>query len=320
MQWQRAIITHFMPYVRADKAFLIMLSVLSLIMVGANTLLIWKFGEAISLIAAGKFDSLTQTLLIIAGIVLLNQIIQFIYSYTYQKITLRFVDRVRGQLLAHIMKLSFPIMRHFEKGDLISRLNNDVDRLLTYVINVPINLFSNVVVLIFFSSMLFWIDWRLTLLALAMAPLFFLSQQYVAPKTGRASRHFVQEKANLLTIEEQTLANLRGISGFNSETVMRDKHRTQFDIARSWALKVRKIRILYNSFFTVMLYLAGVVVVYTGISSIKSGQLTIGVFVSFLIYIRYLTGPVRSIAGVPTQLHASRAAAERVMEVFHLQP
>jgi ABC-type multidrug transport system fused ATPase/permease subunit len=158
----------------------------------------------------------------------------------------------------------------------------------------------------------------LALIAVTMAPVFFLSQRFVAPKTGRASRHFVQERAKLVTMEEQTLANLKGVSSFTSESFMRDKHRTQFDVAREWALKIRKIRIIYNAFFTFLIYFAGVVVIYSGIASIEAGHLTIGVLISFLVYVRNLTGPVRSIAQMPIRLHASRAAAERVMEVMSM--
>jgi ABC-type multidrug transport system fused ATPase/permease subunit len=318
LQWQRDIVKYFAPYIKEERVYLYLLGILSIITTAANAFLIWMLGNAISQITAGEFTQLNRTLLMIAGIVLFNQLLKFIYAYNFQRVTLRFVDRVRGKLLTHIMSISYPVFAKFSKGDLIARLTGDVDRVLTFVINVPLNLFASSVVLGVYVSMLFWIDWQLALITLTLAPLFFMSQRFVAPKTGRASRHFVRERAKLITIEEQTLANLKGISSFTSEDVMREKHRNQFDLAREWALKVRKIRIVYNAFFTFLVYFAGVVVIYSGISSIESGHLTVGVLVSFLIYIRNLTGPVRSIAQYPIQLQASRAAAERVMELMSM--
>jgi len=318
LQWQRAIVKYFFPYIKEERLYLYLLGSLSIITTGANAILIWLLGVAISQITTAEFTQLNRTLLMIAGIVLLNQLLKFVYAYNFQRVTLRFVDRVRGQLLIHIMAISFPVFSKFSKGDLIARLSGDVDQVLTFVINVPLNVFANIVVLCVYVSMLFWIDWQLALIALTLAPLFFLSQRFVAPKTGWASRHFVRERANLVAMEEQTLANLKGISSFTGENAMRENHRKQFDLARKWALKVRKIRIIYNAFFTFLVYFAGVVVIFSGISSIESGQLTIGVLVSFLVYIRNLTGPVRSIAQIPIQLQASRAAAERVMQVMSM--
>ena len=320
MGWQKAIIKYFLPYIKPDRAYLLLFCLLNVVTTAANTVLIWMIGSVVSEITAGAYLQLQNTLLLIACIVLLNQAVQFIYAYHFQKVTLRFVDRVRGKLLAHIMDVSFPINYRFERGDLIARLTGDVDRLLTFVVNVPLNLYSNVLVLIVYVSMLFWIDRRLTLIALTLSPLFFLSQRFVAPRTGEASRRFVQEKANLLTIEEQALGNLRGISSFNSENMMREKHQTQFNIARKWALRVRRIRILYGTFLTFIVYFAGVVIVYSGIAGIQSGRLTVGVLISFLMYVRYLTFPLRNIARIPIQLQADRVAAERVMEVLDTEP
>ena len=319
MSWQREIIRYFSPYLRPDRGFMFVLGLLNLIMIGANTLLIWNLGTAISLISNGHFTKLNHTLLIIAGVVLLNQALNFCYAYIFQRLTLRFVDRVRGELLARIMLLSFPLYNQFDKGDLISRLTDNVDQLLTYVVNIPLNIVASIAVFAVYSSMVIWIDWQLALFALLLAPLFFLSQYFVAPRTGEASRLFTQERAKLVSIEEQTLSNLKGISSLNCEDIMRAKQRDQFSIARKLALKVRQIHIVYNSIFTMLLYLAGVILVFIGVSGIQSGQLTVGVFVSFLMYIRYLTNPVRTIAQIPIQFQANRAAAERVMEIMRMQ-
>lgn len=320
MAWQREIIKYFWPFLKTDKHFLYILATISLITIASNTLLIWMIGKAVTLITTGNFDPLNNTLLIIAGIVLFNMMIQFVYAYNYQRTSLRFVDRVRGHLLTHIMRLSFPIFFKFQKGDLMSRLGGDVDRLLTFVFNLPLNLVAAGVVLTVYTSMIFYINWQLALLAVLMAPLFFLSQYFVGPKTGQISKTFTQEKAKLVSLEEQSLSNLRGISAFNSEPFMREKHRKQFITARSWALKLRIIRLLYNSMFTILMYFVAVVLIYSGISSIEAEQLELGAFVSFLIYIRFLTNPVRNLARMPIQMHNNRIAADRVMEVLNMQP
>jgi len=289
-------------------------------MTAANAVLIWEFGVAVSQISEGEFGLLNRTLLTIAALVLFYQLLRIVYAYVYQRLSLAFVDRLRGKMFEHIMEVSFPILLRFKKGDLMTRLQSDVDRALTYVINLPLNLVENVTVFVAYAVVLLWIDWQLSLIALTMAPLFFLSQLYVAPKSGELSRQFTEERAELVSIEEQTLSNLRGISSFNSEPIMRDIHKTQFDSAREWALKTREIRILYNSLFTVLLYLAGVVVIYSGIAGIESGKLTIGALVSFLIYIRNITGPVRTLARLPITLQSDRVAADRLMEVLGLRP
>jgi subfamily B ATP-binding cassette protein MsbA len=216
------------------------------------------------------------------------------------------------------LQVSFPILQYYKKGDLLTRMSGDVDRILAYVVNIPLSLFQSTTVFIIYASVLLWIDWKLSLIAVTMAPFFFLSQRYVAPKTGEISKHFTKERTELFSLEEQSLSNLRGISAFNSEQYMSDVHRTQFDSARQWALKARRIGILNGAFYTVLMYAAGVVVIYSGISSIEAGHLTIGALVSFLIYIRNITGPMGTLAGLPVTIQSNRIAAERLMELLQL--
>lgn len=318
--WQKEIIRYFWPFIAHEKPYLIFLGLISLVTIAANTLLIWMIGKTVTQITQGNFEHLNQTLLFVAGIVLFNMIIQFVYTYNYQRASLRFVDRVRGHMFSHIMRLSYPVFFKFQKGDLITRLGGDVDRLLRFIFNLPLNLAGSIVVLSVYSTMVFWINWQLALLAVLMAPLFFLSQFFVGPKTGELSKKFTQEKAKLVSLEEQSLSNLRGISAFNSESIIREKHRNQFVTARTWALKLRMLRMGFNAIFTILMYFVSVVIIYAGVSSIQSGSLEVGQFVSFLIYIRFLTNPIRSFARIPIQLQNNRIAADRITEILEMKP
>ncbi|WP_455197789.1 hypothetical protein [Kaarinaea lacus] len=83
IDWQRAIVRYFWPYVKIDRFLIFFLALLSLVMIGANTVLIWMFGKAITQITSADFTTLNRTLFIIAGIVLFNMLVRFVYSYNY---------------------------------------------------------------------------------------------------------------------------------------------------------------------------------------------------------------------------------------------
>ena len=214
----------------------------------------------------------------------------------------RFVARIRKATLLHIMQVSYPIMGRFKKGDMMARITNDIDRLLTFILDVPLNFLSHVLVLAFYISMLFWIDWKLALIALCLAPFFYLTQHILAPRKGRAAHHYYQKNGELMAFEEQTLGNLRGISSFTVEESISNKHRSAFERARRWVLKMRAIDILYDRMFSILVYLAGVIIVYMGVEDIQAGRLLVGTLVSFIVYLGYLSVPVRGIAQIPIQL------------------
>ncbi len=304
------------PYLKPDSPRITLMCALLVAITVANTALIWMLGAAINHLTNSAFEQLTQALIWLAGIVIVNQLLQFIYFYSFQAVYLRFVARIRKAMLLHIMQYSFPIGDRFKKGDMLARITHDIDRLLTFILEAPLGFLSHLLVLIFYISMLFWIDWQLAVVALCLAPLFFLTQHLLAPRKGIYSTQYYQRNGELIAFEEQAMGNLRGISSFGVENKISDKHNSVFEIARHWALKMRAIDILYDRLFAVLIYLAGVIVVYWGIDNVKSGELLVGTLVSFIVYLGYLSVPVRGIAQIPIQLQGDAGAAQRVIELM----
>ena len=283
----------------------------------ANTMMIWFVGAAVNTMTNSQFGQMGQVLLVLAIIVGINQAMQYAYFYCFEWMYLRLVARVREKALANVMSLSYPATAKFKKGDLLARLTNDIDRLQTYMFDAPLNFLSHMLVLIFYVAMLFWIDWKLALIALALSPLFFLLQKVLVPLKGIASDHYYNRNGELMAFEEQVTNNLRGISSFGVEKRMQATHHAVFDIARFWTLKMRAVDILYDRIIIVLIYLSGVFLVYMGIDEIEAGRLLVGTLVSFIVYLGYLSVPVRGIAQLPIQLRGDENAARRVMEVIN---
>lgn len=316
----RAIRRYVSPYLHQDNSYIALMCLLLVGITVANTAMIWFVGTSVNQLTNSAFDALTTTLMWLALIVVLNQSMQFAYFYTFEWVYLRFVARIRKATLLHIMNFSYPIGDRFKKGDMMARITSDIDSMLTFILDVPLNFLSHVLVLVFYIGMLFWIDWQLALVALCLAPLFYLTQHFLAPRKGIAARHYFQRNGELMAFEEQTLGNLRGVSSFTVENRISHKHASVFEMARRWALKMRAINILYDRIFAVLIYLAGVVIVYWGIEGIESGRLLVGTLVSFIVYLGYLSVPVRGLALIPIQLQGDASAAYRVMELLNSQP
>ncbi|MGD8570468.1 MAG: ABC transporter ATP-binding protein [Gammaproteobacteria bacterium] len=316
----RAVRSYVAPYLRQDNRYILLMCLLLVGITAANTAMIWMLGTAVNHLTHRAFELLAVTLAWLAVIVVVNQAMQYVYLYTFQWVYLRFVARIRKAILLHVMQFSYPITERFKKGDMMARITNDIDRLLTFVLDVPLSFLSHMLVLVVYLAMLFWIDWKLALVALCLAPLFYLLQRFLAPRKGRAATQYYRRNGELMAFEEQALGNLRGISSFTVEHRISDRHHAVFDIARYWALKMRAVDIAYDRLFSVLIYLSGVVIVYMGMGKIESGQLLVGSLVSFIVYLGYLSVPVRGIAIIPIQLQGDAGAARRVREVLESRP
>lgn len=306
----------FLPQLTPGVRLLIGAVVLVVGVTVTNTLMIWAMGKPFDLLAQRKFDVLAQTLAWIAVLIVVNQSLHFFYTLTANRLGLELVGRVRNGLLARITSLSTPVASRYGTGDLLARLSNDIDRIQSLLIEQPLFLFSHALTFVFYSGMLLYIDWRLALLALCLAPLFLVLQRILSVRKRRAAEGFLVHNAKLLATEEESVTRLQGIASLNAESAVVAKHKNAFAVALHWALKERWLDVTFTASVSLLVYGSALIVVYFGVRGIETESLTLGALTSFLLYLGYLSVPVRGFVHVPFQMQADFAAAARVVEIW----
>jgi len=310
----------FLVYAQPDRfrfgldAFTIVIAVVT------NTAMIWLMGMPLSLIQAGEFDELGRVLLAFGVVIVVNQISQVTGGWLTNGLVLRFIGRVRNRVMEQILKVSFPVAGNVPKGDLLARLSNDIDLVSMALVQGRISLISHVLTLSLYMFMLFWIDLRLALIALATTPLFLIHQRYFSPRKRMAMEGFLKANAALIANEEQNLSNLRGISSNQTESWITELHRRVFGKALRWGLRDKGLDVSFQASFSFLIYAVGLIIVLLGVDSIKTGELQVGALVSFVLYLGYLTVPVRGLAEVVFQALGNLPAANRVLEALDAQP
>ncbi|MDH5219498.1 MAG: ABC transporter ATP-binding protein/permease, partial [Gammaproteobacteria bacterium] len=307
---------HFLIYAQGDRSrfYLDLFTVLGAVI--TNTAMIWLMGKPLSLIQQGQYDELTLVIIMFVIVVLINQSMQYTGGWLTKWLGLQFIGRTRNALLTRLLYLSFPVVEQTSRGDILARLSNDIEQISHVVVETRIMLFSHVLTLSFYISMLFWINTTLALIALATTPLFFLQQRYFSTRRRHATENLLKRGGVLMGFEEQSLANLRGISSNRSESLVSGLHARTYEKARKWAMRERSLDVGFMVSFTVLIYAVGLLIVLMGVELIKTDTILIGSLVSFLLYLGYLTVPVRGIADAFFQATGNVAAAERVLHML----
>jgi ABC-type multidrug transport system fused ATPase/permease subunit len=277
-------------------------------------------GRPLSLIQAGDYAALPAVLAGFAIVLFINQCAQLGGGWLTNWLGLRFIGRARNAILSRLLHLSFPVAGQVPRGDLLARLSNDVERVSTILVEARLMLVSHLLTLSLYVFMLFWIDVRLALMALATVPVFVLHQRFFSERKRRATENFLQANGKLLAFEEQGLANLRGVSANTAEQLVAEKHQGVFAKACRWAVRERGLNVAFGVSFTVLIYLVGLVIVLFGVDSVRSGAMPVGLLVSFLLYLGYLTVPVRGLAEIVFQYSGNVPAAQRILELMDAQP
>lgn len=310
----------FVQYTVPDRRYFALDIISIVVAVITNAAMIWLMGRPLSLIQSGNYDALPTVLGLFALVLLVNQSAQLGGGWLTNWLGLRFIGRVRNAIMSQLFSLSFPVAGQIPRGDLLARLSNDVDRVGAILVNARLMLVSHVLTLILYTTMLFWIDVRLALIALATVPLFVLHQRFFSERKRRATEGFLQSNGKLLAFEEQGLANLRGVSANVAESQVTDRHQNVFAAACRWGVRERGLEVGFIVSFTVLMYSVGLMIVLFGVDSVRSDAMPVGLLVSFLLYLGYLTVPVRGLADITFQYVGNVPAAQRILEIMDAPP
>ncbi len=310
----------FIRFVKPDIRLMGLAYLAILIIVATNTMMIWLIGKPFNLLQAEQYDQIVASIILFAVVVAVNQLFQFAGELLASAIGLRSIGRLRNTILGNILELSFPVAGQVQKGDLLARLSNDVDRVKASIVDAPIYAVSHILAFLVYIAMLFWIDTTLALIAVVISFIFVLQQKVFSSPKRRAAENFFKRNGQLLAFEEQTISNMRGITTNVAESLIATLHRSTFEKVRKWAMRELGLDIGFRVTFTFLLYFTCLVVVLVGINGIQEGRIGVGHLVSFVLYLGYLNVPARGMADLLFQCVGNLGAANRILEIFDAQP
>lgn len=309
----------FAQFARGNRRLMLLNFGCVFVIAVTNTIIIWKMTEPLTLLQTQNFSAIPHTLLILAAVIVVNQISHFGALALASYIELRFAGRLRNSMLRHCLAASFPIMDGYARGDVLSRFSTEADNVANFVIFSLFNLASHFFVFLFYAGMLFWIDPWLASIAMLGAPLFVLHQRFFGHRKQVIATAALQTSSTLLSLQSETLAQLKGISSLRTESLVTQRHDEAFDRFSHFALRGKILDAWINGSVTALIYLGAVVIVFLGVMHIKAEDLAVGSLVSFLFYLGYLSVPVRGTAQLALQSREVAAAARRIKEMLSLR-
>jgi len=281
-----------------------------------NTLMIWLFGKPFNFLVAQDFNALASVLLVLIIVIAINQLCHFFAAYGASVLGLRFVGILRTAILEKILFLPYEKRNEIPKGDLLSRLSYDIDKIQRIMVETPLYLSSHIFTAVFYCVMLFYIDFYLAFVALLLTPLFYFHQKLFAKKKRFAAKRFFDANGALLANEDESLTNAVVISAFNAQSKILQQHKSRFKNAFNWAVRERY---LDNSFFaslSFIVYFCGLLIVYLGVERFQSDEITIAHLVSFLLYMGYMSVPIRGVVELFFQSQSDLMASDRIQSIL----
>jgi ATP-binding cassette subfamily B protein/subfamily B ATP-binding cassette protein MsbA len=231
----------------------------------------------------------------------------------------RMVAELRGDLYAHLHRLSLAFHSRASVGDLLYRVTADTMALQTLTMNCLFPAAGALLLLAGMGVVMARLDWQLTLLALAVCPLLFLAIARLDRQVARAAGTARERESEVYAVVQRTMSAIRVVQAFTREE---DEHRRFMGASRrslDASLRLYTLQTVYSALVNVMIAVGTAAVVWVGARHVLDGRLSLGALVVFVSYLASLYGPINSLFQTWGLAQGSRAGIRRVFEVLDVR-
>jgi len=223
---------------------------------------------------------------------------------------------VQKDMMKSLISTDTKFIDSMHTGKFISNLTMDVNLLVNLISTALLNLFKDSLSLIGLLTVMFYQNWRLSLIAIIMIPLASMVAHSLGKRITKASKQTMDTSAFLTKRLIEIFKNHRIIKSFQAENFEKERSSKDIDNLREKAIKMTEI---FNRNTPIMESLTGIMIgillFYSGIL-IRNNELEISSFFSFLAAMMLAYQPVRSLAGLNIAINQGLSAAKRVLPII----
>jgi ATP-binding cassette subfamily B protein len=262
------------------------------------------------------FDAIGRVLAIVLAVYLVALVCNIVQARLINAALQRILSDLRTEVQAKITRLPLRYFDRAQRGEVLSRVTNDIDNLGQSVQQSLSQLIQSILLIIGVLSMMFWISWLLALIALVTVPL----SMFVAARVGKLSQpHFVNQWRTTgrlgAHIEEMyTGHSLVRLFGRQEEAEATFAEQNQKLYEASW-----RAQALAGLMQPAMMFIGNLNFVFVAVVGglrVASGDLSIGSVQAFIQYSRQFSQPLTQVASMANLVQSGVASAERVFELL----
>jgi len=313
----RQTFARLLGFLRPYKISLIVSILLAVLSQGAAIALIWLTGAVIDK-ALATHDP--QMLWILVAAVLAVGFARAILMAGRRLLSGRQALAVemdmRQALYAHLVRLSFGFYDRHQTGQLMSRATVDLQGVRFFLGYGLIFFFQNAITVISVTVVLLVFNWKLALIALAITPVLVVVAYRYSHVTHPTLREVQQKLADVATVAEENIVGVHVVKSFAQEPQESAKFHARSEAVFEQTVKANRQRALYVPFISWIPLLAQGAVLLVGARMVTSGELTVGDFVAFNLYLGMLVVPLRSLGMWIGQAQRATASGERIFQVM----
>jgi subfamily B ATP-binding cassette protein MsbA len=283
----------------------------------ANLYVPWIIKDMVDKVLMNKDMMLLN--LIAAGIVvvfLFRGIFYYGQSYLVSYIAQRVIIDVRELLYIKFQKLQLGYYEKKQTGTIMSYITNDVAALQAALVDSLIEMVTELSILIGSLIMMFYLDWKLSIVTLVVVPVIGQAMKIFGRKLKQSGALIQERTAEITSLLQESISGVRVVKSFAREDYEIERFQNQNNLNFKANMKSVQLSSLLTPTVEFLAAVIVAVILWFGGYQVVNGALTAGALVAFLTYAVNLANPVKRISRVYGTINKAMAAAERVFNVL----
>jgi ATP-binding cassette, subfamily B, bacterial len=315
----RRIAGYARPY-RWDLAIFLLAAALdAVITVAIPVLLGWVIDRGV---LPRRVDVVIEVAAVVAGLAIFDALLNFVQRWYTARVGQGLIYDLRTQVFAHVQLQPIAFFTRAQTGSLVSRLNTDVIGAQEVLTTTLVSTVSSTLQLILVLVTMLYFSWLVTLVALALIPMFIIPARLVGRRLQRLSRESMQLNAAL----GSTMTERFNVAGAMLAKLFGEPSQ-ESGLFAGQAAKVRDLGVVQamigSTLFIALTLLASLslAVVYgVGGDLAVGGAFQVGTLVSLALLLNRLYGPITALSNVQVNVMTALVSFDRVFEVLDLKP
>lgn len=262
------------------------------------------------------FTRLRELILAVLALYVVASFLMWAQGFLLNKLVMRVVFGLREDIERKINRLPLRYFDTHQRGDLMSRVTNDVDNIQSALQQAFSQLVQSVMTVLGITVMMFIVSWQLALIALVALPLSGIIAGVIGVRSQKLFAAQWKYTGSLNGHVEESLSGLELVRAYGRDDEMLAEFDERNDKLFSAAFGAQFVSGMIMPAMTFISYLSYVLVAVAGGLRVASGQMTLGDATAFIQYSREFTQPISEIASIANMLQSGIASAERTFELL----
>jgi subfamily B ATP-binding cassette protein MsbA len=267
-----------------------------------------------------QYNFLTLVPLSIICIALIKAVAMYLQIITVNRFAQSIATAMQTKMMSHLINADLGVITQHSSGVFISRIMNDVNLIKEAVVRLSNNLIRDSLTILVMIGMLFWFDFWLSVLVLAIYPIAFQPILRIGRKQRGHAKRLQITMEEMTSVISEIIGGSRMIKAFELEDSQKFRASQSFDKLKSAYLSLLSGRARIDPVLEVLggIAIAGVV----GVASwrVSNGEMLVGDVLGFITALLMLVQPVRALGTLNAVTQEGVSAANRALELLATEP